>query len=111
MYAYNPITEGTELYGTNNYTGDLKVDSPNKFMFWSDPQAYAIYKEDMINGKVETLVHGKPVMGIAVDPSRGELYYANQRAGKQTPLPRPRTLPARLELRHARTLDNKTSCY
>jgi len=83
LYAYNPITEGTELYGTNNYTGDLKVDSPNKFMFWSDPQAYAIYKEDMINGKVETLVHGKPVMGIAVDPSRGELYYANQGAGEE----------------------------
>jgi len=83
LYAYNAILETTELYATGNFTGDLKIDSPNKFMFWSDPQATTIMKQDMTDGKVTTILSGKPIMGISVDPSRGELYYANQGAGEE----------------------------
>ena len=45
LYAYNVIQDTTELYAEANFTGDLKIDSPNKFMFWSDPQKGHIIKQ------------------------------------------------------------------
>jgi len=83
LYAYNVIQDTTELYAEANFTGDLKIDSPNKFMFWSDPQKGHIIKQDMTDGKATAIVTGKPVMGLSVDPSRGELYFANQGAGEE----------------------------
>ena len=37
----------------------------------------------MTDGKATVLVTGKKVMGVSVDPSRGELYFANQGAGEE----------------------------
>jgi len=57
----------------------MKIDSVNKFLFYSSPKNGGITKFDLTNqatGAVITDYTG--VMGIACDPSRGELYFTDQ---------------------------------
>ena len=64
--------------------GANQVDSVNKFMFWSSPNLGKITKLDLTDDSETDLLDLRQaaddlgVMGIAADPSRGELYYVNQ---------------------------------
>lgn len=84
LYSYNPVTDESVYVYKGDFAGDLKVDSVNKFMFWSSPNLGLISKLDLTDSsKTELLTLQEAdsdtgVMGLAADPSRGELYYVNQ---------------------------------
>lgn len=57
----------------------MKIDSVNKFLFYSSPKLGGITKFDLTNQATGAIVEDYTgVMGIACDPSRGELYFADQ---------------------------------
>jgi len=57
----------------------MKIDSVNKFMFYSSPNKGGITKFDLTNQATGSVIEDYTgVMGIACDPSRGELYFADQ---------------------------------
>lgn len=57
----------------------MKIDSVNKFLFYSSPKLGGITKFDLVNQATGAIVEDYTgVMGIACDPSRGELYFADQ---------------------------------
>lgn len=62
-----------------DFSGDMKVDSVNKFMFWSSPNIGTVTKFDLTNQAIGAILEDYDgVMGLACDPSRGELYFADQ---------------------------------
>lgn len=78
LYEYNPATHHTEFMMRDDFSGDLKVDSVNSYIFWSSPEHGRVKKYDMTRRKVSTLVtqvYG--VQGLAVDESRQQLYMAS----------------------------------
>jgi len=82
MYSYNPATDTEEFLFDGDMTGDVKVDSVNKFMFWSSPDLGLISKLDLTTDDKTEMLSLKAaedgVMGIALDPSRGSVFYARQ---------------------------------
>ena len=82
LYSYNPATDSEEFLFDGDMTGDLKVDSVNKFMFWSSPDLGLIQKLDLTTDEKTDMLSLREaeegVMGIALDSSRGEVFYARQ---------------------------------
>merc|ERR1711988_256087 len=82
LHGYNPATDQEEFLLDGDMSGDIKVDSVNKFMFWSSPDLGLISKLDLTTDDRTEMLSLRSVelgvMGIALDPSRGEIYYARQ---------------------------------
>jgi len=79
LYSFNPIQGGTTYLIDGDFSGDMKIDSVNKFMFYSSPNKGGITKFDLTNQATGSVIEDYTgVMGIACDPSRGELYFADQ---------------------------------
>mmetsp|Transcript_6119 Transcript_6119/g.15013 ORF Transcript_6119/g.15013 Transcript_6119/m.15013 type:complete len:633 (+) Transcript_6119:107-2005(+) len=82
LYSYNPATEEEAYLFDGDMTGDIKVDSVNKFMFWTSPDLGLIQKYDLTTDDKTMMLTLKEtelgVMGLALDPSRGELFFARQ---------------------------------
>merc|ERR1719198_1656688 len=79
LYSYNPISHKTEYLYNGDFSGDMKVDSVNKFLFWTSPNKGHMVKYDLTDATDTYIVEDYDgLMGIASDPSRGELYFVDQ---------------------------------
>jgi len=78
LYSYNPVNRGSTFLFTDDYSGDLKVDSVNKLMFWTAPNNGNVIRYDLTDDtdtKIITDYDG--LMGLALDPSTGDIYFAD----------------------------------
>merc|ERR1719231_877388 len=79
LYSYNPIVHKDTYLYDSDFSGDLNVDSVNKFLFWSSPDHGNLIKYDLTADEEFKLIEDYDgLMGIAADPSRGELYFVDQ---------------------------------
>mmetsp|Transcript_6116 Transcript_6116/g.14995 ORF Transcript_6116/g.14995 Transcript_6116/m.14995 type:complete len:555 (+) Transcript_6116:114-1778(+) len=80
LYEYNPTSGASTSMFNGDFTGDLKVDSVNYFMFWTEPTYPAqLVKYDMAAGtQTDIIKTDTGLMGLALDPSEGTVYVCNQ---------------------------------
>jgi len=83
LYKYDPSKLTTSEDFTGDFTGDLKIDSINNFMFWTEPTRGSLIKYDMATDTKYAIIDGlhdwtESLMGLACDPSTGDLYYVSQ---------------------------------
>jgi len=81
LYAYNYNTGKSTFMVSDSFDGDLKVDQPNRFLFWSASSTGKLNRYDLDSDTVDTiLTDDAGIMGIDTDASVGMLYYVNQAA-------------------------------
>jgi len=78
LYSYNPVNRDSTFLYTDDFAGDLKVDSVNKLMFWTAPNNGHVVRYDLTDDTDEFIITGYDgLMGLALDPSTGDIYFAD----------------------------------
>ena len=81
LYAYNYNTGKSTFMVSDSFDGDMKVDQPNRFLFWTASASGKLNRYDLDSDTVDTiLTDDAGIMGMDTDASVGMLYYVNQAA-------------------------------
>ena len=60
LYAYNYNTGKSTFMVSDSFDGDLKVDQPNRFLFWSASSTGKLNRYDLDPDTVDTILTGAP---------------------------------------------------